>query len=103
RDLLEPGTDGVAVLRPQRRERLQHHQVERAAQDFRLGRSFIRHPNGLYPRSIRKSNEDAFWIQPLQRRVYLPTRDGRVRVFDADLTAERVAKSPDGLDLPALL
>ena len=58
RDLLEPGADGVAVLRPQRSERLQHHQVERAAQDFCLGRFFIRQPNGLYPRSIRKSNEE---------------------------------------------
>jgi hypothetical protein len=47
------------VLRPQRSERLQHHQVERAAQDFRLGGFFIRHPNRLWPHSIRKSNEDA--------------------------------------------
>ena len=37
RHLLDPTRDAVAVQRPHRVERLEHHQVERAVRNFRVG------------------------------------------------------------------
>src|SRR5262249_55062235 len=45
RDLLQPRGDGVAVLRPERGQRLQDHEVERPLQD---DGACIRHANGAY-------------------------------------------------------
>ena len=56
-NLLEPGGDRVAVRRAERDQRPQHHQVERAAQDFRPLRVSIRHSNKAY----RKPYWDVKW------------------------------------------
>jgi hypothetical protein len=47
RDLLQPCRDGVTMESAERLERLEHHQIERPLQDFRLCVVFIRHTNGI--------------------------------------------------------
>jgi hypothetical protein len=46
--LLEPGGEAVGVLRPHRRQRLEHDQIERALQQLHAIAAgyFTRHPSG---------------------------------------------------------
>src|SRR5690349_21405595 len=73
-DLLEPCRNRVAVQRPERGERLQNHEVERALQNVGPAPVSIRHSNGVCRVSIRMSNET-------------PLEASRLR--DARLTAPR--------------
>src|SRR5262249_9102827 len=73
-DLLDPLGNRVAVQRAERRQRLQHHEVERALENARLALSSIGHANrvGLLRWDVKWWNEIALRAHP---RLPLPARD----------------------------